>query len=76
MERVKARPDTAAVPYAARGRPPSGGNREEPSTVAGGAGGPARSSREARAYRSVGGAKGRGYPGERMRPTAREEPRA
>ena len=76
MERVKACLDTAAVPSAARGRPPSGRNREEPSTVAGGAGGPARSSREARAYRSVGGAKGRGHPGERMGPTAREEPHA
>jgi hypothetical protein len=75
-ERVKARPDTAAVPSAARGRPPSGRTREEPSTVAGRAGGPARSSCEARAYRSVGGGKGRGRPGERMRPTAREEPRA
>ena len=76
MERVKASPDTAAVPSAARGRPPSGGNREEPSTVAGRAGGPARSSCEARAERSVGGAKGRGHPGERMRPTGWEEPRA
>lgn len=76
VERVKAYPDTAALPCAARGRPPSGSNREEPSTVAGRAGGPARSSCEARAYRSVGGAKGRGHPGERVRPTAREEPRA
>jgi hypothetical protein len=76
MERVKASPDIAAVPSAARGRPPSGGSREELSTVAGRAGGLARSSREARAYRSAGGAKGRGRPGERMRPTAREEPRA
>jgi hypothetical protein len=76
MERVKASPDTAAVPSAARGRPPSGRTREELSTVAGRAGGLARSSREARAYRSVGGAKGRGCPGERMRPTARDEPRA
>ena len=67
MERVKASPDTAAVPSAARGRPPIGGNREEPSTVAGRAGGPARSSREAPAYRSGCGAKGRGRPGERMR---------
>ena len=75
-ERVKACPDTAAVSCAARGRPPSGGNREEPSTVAGRAGGPARSSCEARAERSVGGAKGRGHPGERMRPTGWEEPRA
>ena len=76
MERMKASPDTAALPCAARGRPPSGRNREELSTVAGRAGGLARSSREARAYRSVGGAKGRGRPGERMRPTARDEPRA
>ena len=74
MERVKACPDTAAVPSVARGRPPSGRIREEPSTVAGRAGGPARSSREARACRSVGGAKGRGHPGERVRPTARDEP--
>jgi hypothetical protein len=76
MERVKASPDTAAVPSVARGRPPSGGIREEPSTVAGRAGGPARSSREARACRSVGGAKGRGHPGARARPTERDEPRA
>ena len=47
MERVKASPDTAAVPSAARGRPPSGRIREEQSTVAGRAGGLARSSREA-----------------------------
>ena len=76
MERVKARSDTAAEPSAARGRSPSGRNREELSTVAGRAGGLARSSCEARAYRSVGGAKGRGCPGERTRPTAREEPGA
>ena len=76
MERVKASPDTAAVPSAARGRSPSGGIREELSTVAGRAGGPARSSCEARAYRSGGGAKGRGHPGARVRPTARDEPRA
>ena len=76
MERVKASPDIAAVPSAARGRPPSGGNREELSTVAGRAGGPARSSREAPAYRSGGGAKGRGRPGARMRPTVRDEPHA
>jgi hypothetical protein len=76
MERVKACPDTAAVPFAARGRPPSGRIREGLSTVAGCAGGPARSSCEARAYRSVGGAKGWGHPGERVRPTAREELRA
>ena len=47
MERVKACPDMAAVPSAARGRSPSGRIREEPSTVAGRAGGPARSSCEA-----------------------------
>ena len=76
MERVKASPDTAAVPSAARGRSPSGGIREEQSTVAGRAGGLARSSREAPAYRSGGGAKGRGRLGEWMRSTARDEPRA
>ena len=76
MERVKACPDTAAVPSVARGRPPSGRIREEPSTVAGRAGGPARSSCEACACRSVGGAKGRGHPGAWARPTARDEPRA
>src|SRR5436190_12856108 len=64
MERVKASPDTAAVPSAARGRPPSGRTREELSTVAGRAGGLARSSWEASAYRSGGGAKGRGRLGE------------
>jgi len=48
---------------AARGRPPSGGIREELSTVAGRAGGPARSSCEVPAYRSGDGAKGRGRPG-------------
>jgi hypothetical protein len=76
MERVKASPDTAAVPSAARGRPPSGGNREELSTVAGRAGGLARSSCEASAYRSGCGAKGRGRLGERMGSTARDEPHA
>ena len=76
MERVKACPDTAAVPSAARGRSPSGRIREEPSTVAGHAGGPARSSCEARAYRSVGGAKGRGRLGAWTRPTERDEPGA
>jgi hypothetical protein len=76
MERVKARSDTVAGPSAARGRSPSGGIREELSTVAGCAGGPARSSCEARAYRSVGGAKGRGRPGWGMRPTARDEAHA
>jgi hypothetical protein len=55
MERVKASLDTAAVPSAARGRTPSGRTREELSTVAGRAGGLARSSWEASAYRSGGG---------------------
>jgi len=76
MERVKASPDTAAVPSAARGRSPSGRTREELSTVAGHAGGLARSSREASAYRSGRGAKGRGRLGEQMGSTARDEPHA
>jgi hypothetical protein len=76
MERVKACPDTAAGMPAARGRAPSGGIREGQSTVAGCAGGLARSSCEASAYRSGGGAKGRGRPGWWMRSTAREESRA
>ena len=76
MERVKANPDTAAVPSAARGRSPSGRTREELSTVAGRAGGLARSSCEASAYRSGCGAKGRGRPGEWMWSTARDEPHA
>ena len=63
MERVKACPDTAAGVPVARGRPPSGRIREEQSTVAGCAGGLARSSCEASAYRSGGGAKGRGRSG-------------
>src|SRR5205823_13493489 len=71
MERVKASPDTAAVPSAARGRSPSGRIREELSTVAGHAGGLARSSYEASAYRSGGGAKGRGRLGERTGSTER-----
>ena len=62
MERVKARLDMAAGRPAARGRTPSGRIREGLSTVAGRAGGLARSSREASAYRSGGGAKGRGRP--------------
>ena len=73
MERVKAHPDTAAEVLVARGRTPSGGIREEQSTVAGYAGGPARSSHEARAYRSGRGAKGRGRSGPNMRSTVREE---
>jgi hypothetical protein len=63
MERVKASPDTAAGGPAARGRTPSGRIREELSTVAGHAGGLARSSHEASADRSGGGAKGRGCSG-------------
>ena len=76
MERVKAGPDTAAVPSAARGRSPSGRIRKELSTVAGHAGGLARSSCEASAYRSGCGAKGRGRPGERTWSTERDEPHA
>ncbi len=76
MERVKACPDTAVGRPAARGRTPNGGIREEQSTVAGHAGGLARSSWEASAYRSGGGAKGRGRPGWWMRSTARKESRA
>jgi hypothetical protein len=76
MERVKACPETAAGRPAATGRAPSGRIREEQSTVAGCAGGLARSSREASAYRSGGGAKGRGCSGWWMRSTAREESRA
>ena len=76
LERVKASPDTAAGPSAARGRSPSGGTREELSTVAGRAGGLARSSCEVSVYRSGCGAKGRGRPGERMGSTARDEPHA
>jgi hypothetical protein len=76
MERVKAHPDTVVGRPAAIGRTPSGGIREEQSTVAGCAGGLARSSCEVRAYRSVGGAKGRGRPGWGMRPTARDEAHA
>jgi hypothetical protein len=63
-EHVKARLDMAAErKCAARGRTPSGRIRKELSTVAGRAGGLARSSWEASAYRSGGGAKGRGRPG-------------
>jgi hypothetical protein len=76
MERVKAYPETAAGRLAARGRASSGRIREEQSTVAGHAGGLARSSCEAPAYRSGGGAKGRGRLGKWMRSTAREEARA
>jgi hypothetical protein len=76
MERVKASPDIAAGVPVAKGRAPSGRIREEQSTVAGHAGGLARSSWEASAYRSGGGAKGRGRPGEWMRSTGWEEARA
>ena len=73
MERVKAHPDTAAEGLVAIGRTPSGRIREEQSTVAGCAGGLARSSCEVSAYRSGGGAKGRGRPDLNVRSTAREE---
>jgi hypothetical protein len=76
MERVKACPDTAVGVPAARGRTPSGRIREELSTVAGRAGGLARSSREAPAYRSGGGAKGRGRSGGWTRSTVWKESRA
>jgi hypothetical protein len=76
MERVKASSDTVAEVSAARGRVSSGRIREEQSTVAGHAGGLARSSCEPPAYRSGRGAKGRGRPGKWMRSTAREEARA
>ena len=76
MERAKASPDTVAGRPAARGRTPSGRNREGQSTVAGRAGGLAHSSYEAAAYRSGGGAKGRGCSGWWTRSTARDEPRA
>jgi hypothetical protein len=75
-ERVKVGPEAAVGRLTARGRAPSGRIREEQSTVAGCAGGLARSSREAPAYRSGGGAKGRGRPGEWTRSTVREESRA
>jgi len=73
MERVKVHPDTVTDGLVARGRTPSGRIREGQSTVAGCAGGLARSSCEARAYRSGGGAKGRGRSGLSVRSTAREE---
>ena len=76
MERVKASSDTVAGVSAARGRASSGRIREEQSTVAGHAGGLARSSCEPPAYRSGWGAKGRGRPGKWVRSTAREEARA
>jgi predicted nucleic acid-binding protein len=76
MERVKVHPETAAGRLAARGRTPSGRIREEQSTVAGCAGGLARSSCEPSAYRSGSGAKGRGCPGSWVRSTERKEARA
>jgi hypothetical protein len=76
MERVKTHPETATDGLVARGRTPSGRIREEQSTVAGSVGGLARSSCEASAYRSGGGAKGRGRPGLSVRPTARQEAHA
>ena len=76
MERVKVYPETAAGGSAARGRASSGRIREEQSTVAGHAGGLARSSCEPSAYRSGCGAKGRGRPGWWMRSTVWEEARA
>jgi hypothetical protein len=76
MEHAKAYSETAAGRPAARGRTPSGRIREGQSTVAGCAGGLARSSWEASAYRSGGGAKGRGRSGWWTWSTAREELRA
>ena len=57
MERGKARPDTATPQGVATGSVPSGSNRKGLSTVAGRAGGPARSSEEA----SVMGVEPRGW---------------
>ncbi len=57
--RDKARLDTAVED--GERELPSGGNRKAVSTVAGRAGGPARSSREAPAGRGGGGAKGPGH---------------
>jgi hypothetical protein len=54
-EHVKASPETAVGRPAARGRTPSGRIREERSTVAGRAGGLARSSREACVTNAEGG---------------------
>ena len=73
MERVKTHPDTATDGLVAIGRTPSGRIREEQSTVAGCAGGLARSSCEVSAYRSGGGAKGRGRTGLNERSTERDE---
>jgi hypothetical protein len=76
MERVKAYLDTAAGSVVVRGRAPSGRIREEQSTVAGCAGGLVRSSCEVSAYRSGGGAKGRGCLGLWVCSTEREEAHA
>jgi hypothetical protein len=76
MERVKVHLETAAGKLVAIGRTPSGRIREGQSTVAGCAGGLARSSCEARAYRSGGGAKGRGRSGPGVCSTVREEAHA
>jgi hypothetical protein len=70
MERVKACPDTA-VERSGERESSKRRIREERSTDAGRAGGLARSSCEVPAYRSGGGAKGRGRPGERMRSTGK-----
>jgi hypothetical protein len=59
-ERVKARPIPSAGIPVARGRTPSGGNREEQSTDAWRAGGLARSSCDPPAYRSGLGSEGAG----------------
>src|ERR1700682_845351 len=63
MERGKACPDTAVRLVAGGGREPAERvNPQAVSTVAGPAGGPARSSCEALAGRGGGGAKGPGHP--------------
>jgi len=66
MEHVKVCPDTAAGLSGGEREDSKRRNREEQSTVAGRAGGLARSSCEVPAYRSGGGAKGRGRPGNRV----------
>lgn len=73
MERVKAYPETVTEGMVAIGRTPSGRIREGQSTVAGCAGGLARSSCEPLAYRSRSGAKERGRSGLSVRSTVREE---
>ena len=62
-ERVKARPIRSAGWSVARGRAPSGRIREEQSTDAWRAGGPARSSCDLPAYRSGLGSEGAGLSG-------------